>query len=75
MQVVIIALSVSMGVVAAALIAANVYVIIATKRRHRREAMRFLAPFAQAVMFLRPSDSVTPSKPYRPMVRNEGMGG
>jgi hypothetical protein len=65
MQVLIITLSALIGVVAGALTVANIYVVVETARHRRREAMRFLAHFSRAVMMLRLSDSISPSKPYR----------
>jgi hypothetical protein len=47
------------------LIIANVYVVLATITHRRRRAMKVLSHFSGAVMLLRLSDSVNPSRPYR----------
>jgi hypothetical protein len=65
MQILVDALSAMMAVVAIALISANLYVMVATALHKRKSAMRFLSHFSRAVMFLRLSDSITPSRPYR----------
>lgn len=47
------------------LILANVYVVLSTVTHRRRRAMKVLSHFSGAVMLLRLSDSVNPSRPYR----------
>ena len=65
MQMLIDALSAAMVTIAVLLISANIFVIVASLFHKRKTAMRFLAHFSRAVMFLRLSDSVNPSRPYR----------
>ena len=65
MQFLVDALSAMMAVVAVALVSANVLVMVATLVHKRKAAMRFLAHFSRAVMMLRLSDSISPSRPYR----------
>lgn len=65
MQLLIDALSATLAFVGVALVAANVFVMIAAALHQRKYAMRVLAHFSRAVMLLRLSDSVNPSRPYR----------
>ncbi|WP_139198095.1 hypothetical protein [Sphingomonas gellani] len=65
MQVLIDALSAVMATVSLSLIAANVFVIVATIFHRRRVAMHLLAHFARVIALLRLSDGTAPSRPYR----------
>ncbi|WP_143004777.1 hypothetical protein [Novosphingobium aromaticivorans] len=47
------------------LIAANIYVVVATFTHRRRKAMEVLSHFSRAVMMLRLSDSTNLSRSYR----------
>lgn len=65
MQLLIDALSAVMALTAGSLVAANVFVIVATLLHRRRFAMRFLSHFTRAVTLLRLSDTFGASRPYR----------
>jgi hypothetical protein len=58
-------LSVVLAFVAGSLISANLFVLVATLLHRRKSAMRFLSHFSRAIMMLRLSDSVTPSRFHR----------
>ena len=47
------------------LVLANILVVLASITHRRRRAMEFLSHFSRAVMMLRLSDSINPSRPYR----------
>lgn len=47
------------------LIAANIYVVVATFTHRRKKAMEVLSLFSRAVMMLRLSDSTNLSRSYR----------
>ena len=64
-------LSAVMAAVAVSLVSANLFVLVSTALHKRKFAMKVLAPFSRAVMLLRLSDSINPSKPYRPISRRK----